>query len=247
MALDFNRFIQGFTGSVVGSIEKREEADREKKKAELLESLRRDTYKWQKEIDAMYAKRDADKDMTQFDYDKGVKILKNKDGDVLREVPLTKSEMTAYSMDRRGAEAKLKSAETDANFAERKALSELARDQAAIDASRASASNSRASAGLTAKQMRALDASSSGTSSLNERANELASRQKVVVEDLVKSGVPAELVQQTAIRSIKESAARNGTISPEDIFLRAANVLRQQQRKNPDNPATAKPLSGGGF
>lgn len=245
MALDFNRFVQGFTGSVVGSIEKREEAEREKKKAELLESLRRDTYKWQKEIDAMYAKRDADKDMTQFDYDKGIKILKNKDGETLREVPLTQSELSTYQLERRGREAKTSAAETDAKYAERKALSDLAKDQASIDASRASASNSRASANLTARQMKALESSATGGSSLNERANELASRQKVVVEDLVKSGVPAELVQQTAIRSIKESAARNGSVSPEDIFLRAANVLRQQAIANPSNPSIAKPVAGG--
>lgn len=52
MSLAGYAFVQGFTGDVRNSIEKREEADRDRKKTIFLEELRRDTYKWQAEYDA---------------------------------------------------------------------------------------------------------------------------------------------------------------------------------------------------
>lgn len=250
MALSGYRFIQGFTGDLRNSIEKRDEAERDRKKAEFLESLRRDTYKWQKEIDSLYARRDVDKNQTQFDYTKGVKVLRNSEGDVLREIPLTQSEISSYQMERRGLEAKTKAAETDASFAERKALSDLARDAAAIRASDASAANAGTSAAYTRAQMKALEGQGKGGSSIDDRANELAERQKVIVEDLVKSGVPAELVQKLAVESVVQSAARGGRVSPETIFISGAGGLRQRARGTGNagvQPIWAKPLKDEGF
>lgn len=235
------RFIQGFTGDVRNSIEKRDEAERERKKMTMLEELRRNTFKWEQDYKAILDKRKSDKDLTQVDYEKGIKVLKNSEGETIREVPLSKSEMDEYRIQRRGLEAQTSERETKAKFAEREALSNLAKDAASIRAADASAASSRASAGLTARQARALDQSDKGSNSLEDRANELAFRQKAVVEDLIASNVPAELVMQTAIRSVKESAAREGTISPETIFLRAANVLRQQAISQSSNTAIAKP------
>lgn len=234
MALSGYRFVQGFTGDVRNSIEKREEAERERKKSVFLEELRRDTYKWQAEYDAARAKSQSDKNMTQYDYDRGVKILKNSDGDTLREIPLTKYEIETADTERRSGRAKLALDETKAAYAGREAEMGLARDRAAIEASRASAESSRASAQATRRGLSSVGGDddvfgNSGAAKVERRVQELLYRNQDIAAGLKAAGVPEENIQQLAaeaiIRAPNEDPAR-----ALEIFRSAAGNLRARAK-----------------
>lgn len=231
MSLAGYAFVQGFTGDVRNSIEKREEAERDRKKSQFLEQLRRDTYKWQAEYDAARAKSQSDKNMTQFDYDKGVKILKNSDGDTLREVPLTKSEIDAYQLDRRGAQAKLTVDETKAKYADRLGQLDIAQAEAQIDSSRASAANSRASAAATRRALSSAGGEddvfgNSGAAKAERRVQEILYRNKDIAEGLKAAGIPEENIQQLAAEALIQASQTGDPAAALRIFREGAGRLR---------------------
>lgn len=228
MSLAGYAFVQGFTGDVRNSIEKREEAERDRKKSQFLEQLRRDTYKWQAEYDAARAKSQSDKNMTQFDYDKGVKILKNSDGDTIREVPLTKSEIDAYRLDRRGTEAKLTVDETKAKYADRLGQLDIAQAEAQIESSRASAANSRASAAATRHALSSADGvfGTSGAAKAERRVQEILSRNEDIAEGLKAAGIPEENIQQLAAEALIQASQTGDPAAALRIFREGAGRLR---------------------
>jgi hypothetical protein len=85
------------------------------------------------------------------------------------------------------------------------------------------------------------------------RANEIAYRQKSTVEDLINGGVPAEVVQQLAMESVKQAAARGLDPSKaEQFFIVGAANLRGKYstgvRKDKNtNTTKAKARSLDGF
>lgn len=230
MGIGTYAFVKGFTGDVRDSIDKREESERDRKKSVFLEGLRRDTYKWQKDLDETYALSNPDKNMEEIDYVKGVKILKNKKGDVLRETPLSQSDRDTYDLETRGKRANLTSLETKAKYAEEEARTGLDRDRAAIAASHASAENSRSSSGLNRAQAKALDKTPGG-GTLDERALELLYTNKAVQDDLIRSGVPAEAVTDLAVLTLANLAARGEPAGKaQQTFLEGAALLRAKAK-----------------
>lgn len=231
MGIGTYAFVKGFTGDVRDSIDKREESERDRKKSIFLEGLRRDTYKWQKDLDETYALSNPDKNMEEIDYVKGVKVLKNKKGDVLRETPLTQSDREAYDIDVRGKRAGLTSLETKAKYADEEARLGMDRDRAAIAASHASTDNARSGASLNRAQAKALDKTAGGGGSIDDRALELLYVNKAVQDDLIRSGVPAEAVTDLAVQTIANVAARKQPASAaQQTFLQAAALLRAKAK-----------------
>lgn len=253
MSLAGYAFVQGFTGDVRNSIEKREEADRDRKKTIFLEELRRDTYKWQAEYDAARAKSKSDKDMTQFDYDRGVKILKNADGDTLREVPLTKSEREEYDLGIRKSRAGVATEETKARYADQEARLGLERDRAAIDASRASADSSRASARATRRGLSSIGADDdlmggSGAAKYERRIQEMMYKNQGIVSDLEEAGVPRETIEEFAANALDAAAERGDPAEAYTLFRQGAPRLRARARgaKWNTRPAGGLESAGGG-
>jgi len=235
-------FVKGFTGDLRDSIDKREESERDKQKSVFLENLRRETYTWQKDIDELYSAKNPDKDMEQIDYARGVKLLKNKQGDTIREIPLTASEREEYDLTTRGKRAQTSSLESTARYADRNAESGLARDRAAIGASNASADSSRASAAMSRK---ALDGSAGSGGTLDERAKELLYQNKAVEDDLIRAGIPAEDVSNLAVQVLAELTARGEPSSKaQQTFLMAARALRNRGKGAAWNSKPVDPSVG---
>lgn len=227
MGLGTYSFVSGFTKSVKDGIDKREENENERKKSIFLEELRRDTYKWQKDLDESYSARLPDKDQTQIDYKAGEKILRNSGGKEIGRIKLTASDMEAYDMDRRASLADLTKKEVGARYAEQEAQSGLARDRAAINASNASAASSRASAAATRRGL-ALDGSGSTSNGASDVAREMKYQYKDTVANAMSAKVPGEEIDRAAL-AVVQQAKREGwsRVKAEEIFLDSLRRLRR--------------------
>lgn len=85
-------FLSGASKTALSSIEAREENDRKKKLAEDLEKLRREGEKIARDDAKAEKAKEVDDKLSTADYEKGVVTLRNSQGTVIGERPLTSAE-----------------------------------------------------------------------------------------------------------------------------------------------------------
>lgn len=86
-------FLGGAADTQLKTMEAREQTDRELKKAEFLEKLRRETSDYEFARNKAYEEKLTDPQQSYADYDKGVFVLVNKQGTKIGERPLTSTEV----------------------------------------------------------------------------------------------------------------------------------------------------------
>lgn len=211
------RFVGGFALTTLDQIQKREAYQRELEKAEMLERLRAETAKDLADYQELLDAKKPSKEQSTSDFETGKKTLRNQYGEKIGEIDLPASDKFAYEQEKRKASL------DEENI--RSQIADRARDSANAERQ-------------TSAYIKSLDqqtgvggtkpTGSNGKLSITDRANEIKYRQQDVVKDLIASGVPADAVQQTILRSLKNAAARGLPPSAaEEFFINAAEQLRQ--------------------
>lgn len=219
-SLGFLGALAGASGQALDAIKTRQDQEREDRKMRMLEELRRDTAVYLADYKEQLDKKHVDKDLSSFDPTTGEFVSRNQEGTELgrRADPGMKAQY---------------------DFEQQKNQKSLLALDANIRQSDAAADSSRASASLARKSLAAQDEDTSPT--IMSRANEITYRQKNVVEDLINGGVPAEVVQQLAMESVKQAAARGLAPSKaEQFFVTGAANIRSKYAGSPKNTNTVK-------
>lgn len=208
--------LAGSSGQALDAIKTRQEREREERKMRMLEELRRDTAVYLADYEDKLKSDDVDDKLSGFDPTTGEFVSRNREGKELgrRKDPGIAEE---YEFNKNKNATYLKSLEAN------------------IRQSDASAEASRASAAVSRKSLSKLD-EADVSPTLMDRANEIAFRQKTLVEDLIEGGVPAEAVQLTIMRSLQNAMARNQPASAaETYFVQATDNLRKLYRHSSSN------------
>jgi len=228
-------FISGASKQGIAQLDRREEADRDMKKTVFAEQLRRDTAKYMMDLENIQKAGQSDKDNTQIDYERGVKILKNNKGETIREVPLTAAEKEDRTMAKRALDADTSVKEQTAKYKGLESMANIEQSRASAAASYASAENSRASASAT----RSLDGA--GKDSITTAADvgkEMRYRYKSTADDLLKQGVPSVAIDAAGIRAAEIAKERKlSKTQTEAVYLQALESLR---RGTPDSVEALK-------
>ena len=207
--------LSGASGQALDAIKRRQDQAAEERKARLLEELRRDTAVYLADYKEKLEADDVDSNLSSFDPTTGEFVSRNKEG---------------AEIGRRKDAGMLEEYE----FGKKKNQLSLDALSANIEQSRASADASRASASVSRKSLSALEAGENPTTT--SRAQEILYRNKKIVDDLVDSGVPAEAITLTAMRSLQNAAARNQSpAEAEKYFISAADILRDQYSDSEKN------------
>lgn len=220
-------FISGAASTGLDMIQKRQEAETETKKSIFAEQLRRETQKYLMDYELEVGKTQVDKNMTDIDYSKGVKTLRNSRGESLGEVPLSQSDIEDHSLESRSKTADTSYKEGQAKYVGAKAEADIAQSRASADAARASAANSYASASETKRAgSRALDGSGGGDG-ISDVGKEMRYRYKDTADSLVKGGVPSEAIDAAAMRLASEAKKQGWTKSyTERTYLDVLSKMR---------------------
>lgn len=200
--------LAGSSGQALDAIKARQEREREERKMRMLEELRRDTAVYLADYEDKLKSDDVDEKLSSFDPTTGEFIYRNREGKELsrRKDPGMAEE---YEFNKTKNETYLRSLEAN------------------IRQSDASAEASRASAAVSRRSLSKLD-EADVPPTLVDRANEIAYRQKTVVDDLTSQGVPADVIQQTILRVLADAAAKGKSPAQaeQDFVVHAAPRLR---------------------
>jgi hypothetical protein len=225
-SLGFLGALSGASGQALDAIKSRQDEEREQRKMRLLEELRRDTAVYLADYQDQLDQKNVDKDLSSFDPTTGEFINRNKRGEEL-----------SRRADPGAAE--------DYQFKKNQQDLSLDAIRANIAQSNASAGASNAQAALARKSASALDQANPAPT-LMSRANEIAFRQKSIVNDLISIGVPADAVQTLALESVRQAAARGLTpAQAEEFFVKGAETLRNKAKGasyNTNKEKRASPL-----
>lgn len=92
MSRVFAGFVKGFSDTALDSLQLREQEEAEKRKAKMLDQLRRDTAKYELELRESFEARRVDNNLTETDYDSGQRILRNSSGAEIGRTTIPKHE-----------------------------------------------------------------------------------------------------------------------------------------------------------
>lgn len=198
-------FVKGITGRGLENIDLRRKEEAEFRKAQMLAELQRDTAQANFLFEQDYKRKQPDKDMSDIDFEAGERIVRDADGNEIRRMALSASDMESYKRSRQKEDLSLEA--TRAN----------------IDQSKASAEASRASAARS-RRLDSSDTNSGAEVSDFDRANELLYRYKKEVEEAAKSGN----ISESAIRSGAVALVENSRTGDEaqSKFLEFLNNYR---------------------
>lgn len=228
-------FVKGFSGRALDQIDQRKKEEQEIKKAEMLERLRRETMEYSVELAERMEKDDVDDKLSSTDFTTGKKVLRNKEGDIIREIDIPKSDMEAYSLERTAADLGLEDARLGLDV-----------KRANIDQSRAAAENSRAYA-ARARRLDSSDGGSRDSKSSNPDeytvANELIGKFKTQVAG-ISDHVPASVISDAAVAATRSALKAPGTPeqriqAAQDQFLK---YLRRMEKDIEDDEYNHTPL-----
>jgi len=221
-------FLKGMTDYGVRQMDRAAEDKRQMQKALLLEQLRKDTEKEMALFREELNKKKVDKSMSTDDYTSGKRTLRNEYGDELGSVDLPSSAVESYkaeqedrSLDRTYKTKQIENFDAD----NRRADEQLAISRGHLGVARENAAKNSTGGldGTGAKEKP--DSITIG--------QEIVYKNSKVADDLVRAGVPAEVVMQTAAHAAAQAKARGGGMSEaQNIFLRAASILRSKAKAN---------------
>ena len=112
MSRVFAGFVKGFSDTALDSLQLREQEEAEKRKAKMLEQLRRDTVKYELELRDGFDRRKPSKELSENDYTAGVRINRNEYGEEIGRIPLSASAMQDRGLALRGAELDIANVES---------------------------------------------------------------------------------------------------------------------------------------
>lgn len=110
-------FLKGFADTAKSGIEARQAEEAERRKLELLEQLRRDTIKYQFELGEESDKKKVSDKLSSVDMTTRERIFRNANGEEIRRVPLTETELKSMELDMRKGELDI--ANTESMIADR--------------------------------------------------------------------------------------------------------------------------------
>lgn len=213
-------------------IEAREKAERDRENSVFLEQLRRETDKYMLDLKMEAESTLPDKDQSQIDYERGVRVNRNMRGEVVGEVPLTESEKSDYSLDRRGAEADISYKESRAKYAPLEAM-------ANIDQSRASAERSRRpdSVSGSGKSLDATDSLEAGV------MKALQAKYGYAIKKVVDDKAATDVEVQNVLADIAANA-KNGAEAEADMqaWLAARGQANSSVTTTIDNKKVKQPI-----
>lgn len=207
-------FLKGASGVALDSIQQREEEERDARKAEMLEQLRRETAKYLADYEDLLNSKRVDDRLTEEDLVSGRKTFRNSKGEIIGEGIVSQSDREKFSLDREATRAN-------------------------IDQSRAAAQYSRSMANRLDRE--AEEEEEPDESSIDARAQELLYQNKSTVEDLEKYVAP-EVINKMAIEVVAQAAARRArgsNVSLQDIWNGAVSRIRQNRKRALDAGSTA--------
>lgn len=227
-------FVSGASKYGLDQLSRQQEEEREIRKLKLLEQLRKDTAKEMAEFQDQLNRKKPDKDMSTDDLTTGKRTLRNEYGEEVGSLDLPASVLEQYkakaeeaALDRQYKTKQIENFDADNRRADEQL--EIARGNLGISQARLALD----------KQIRAAEAKGN-----QDKADSISVGQEIiyrnakVADDLIRAGVPAEVVQKTAAMSAAQAKARGGGMSDAQlIFLDAASRLR----------ASADPASTGDF
>lgn len=222
-------FVKGATGYALDNMNKKQEEERQIRKAQLLEQLRRDTEKEMAEFRDQLDRKKVDPRLSSVDYSTGKKILRNDKGQDVGTLDLTQSEKDEYAreqennaLDTQYKKAQIGNFDADNRRAdEQLAISRghlsLARDQA-------SKAGAAGAGGSTGERTGSYDVGS-----------EIIYKNSKVADDLIKDGIPANAVAELAARAAANAKARGqGFNEAQQYFIQGAEILRQKLKVKND-------------
>src|SRR4249919_593504 len=224
-----SNILAGFVGGAakygLDQINHAQQEEREMRKLKFLEDLRKDTEKEMAEFRDHLERGRIDKSMSTDNYTTGKRTLRNQYGEDVGSIDLPGSAMQDYkdeqaksALDRQYKEGQI------ANFGADNARADeaLSIQRANLGLSKQRLSLDEQTAAAAAKGGVAGDKSDSMSV-----GQEIVYRNSKVADDLIKAGVPAEVVQKTAALSAARAKARGGGFADAQlIFLDAASRLR---------------------
>lgn len=217
------RFVGGFALGMLDGIQKREATEREIQKEKILMQLRADQEKELFTYKDLLERRKPDAKFSDSDYTTGKTTLRNSYGEEVGTIDVPASEKAKYDFEQKKQSLDLENISSQ--------IASRARDDARQERSTNAYIGSLDRAGAATSAGSTLSGPG-GTATTSDRANEIAFRQKTLVDDLVRSGVPADAVQLTIIKSLKQAAARGKPPSAaEEYFISAADILRKAYQK----------------
>lgn len=228
-------FLKGASTTALDSIQQREKDEREEKKLQLLEQMRRETAKYVADYEDLLANQRVDDDLTDEDFTTGKRTLRNRRGEVLGTTDISASDRQKYQMGL--DQASLTQEATRAN----------------IDQSRASAASSRAYAS-------SLDSKNDKDDEISDAdvANELMYRYSDDINEIQRSlaegdkelgleGPEANSLSRTQIRRVALEMSRNARTGEQaqEMFLNWLENARTGKIQNKRRQRIATGSLGG--
>lgn len=221
MSRGLKKFIGGFALTTLDQIQKREADQRDIEKAKMLQQLRLEQEKEMFEYQDLLNRSKPDKAMSTDDFGTGKRNLRNEYGQDIGTMDLPSSAIDEYKSKKQKDDLDIQNVKSQ--------IESRTRDDVRQERS------TNAYIGSLDRQA-ATGSGTAGAITHTDRANEIKFRQKDIVDSLRDSGVPAEVIQQALIDSVKGAhAAGLPPAKAEEIFVNSAGKIRQIWMKSKGN------------
>lgn len=213
-------FLKGAATNQLDRLEKRDEAERQARKEELLAKVRLETQKDLADYEDLIASKKVSKDLSSADYDSGTYRMRNAKGEDIGERQLTQSERDAYAADQEKEKLGLENIRSQ--IADRESDQAYKRESLAVQ---------REGQNLQRQRM-ALDKTLASGTGPNESGSysvgaEIMRAQEKTVADVIADGVPGEEVARLAAAAAANAKARGqGYNEANQYFLEGLRLLR---------------------
>lgn len=213
--------LQKFADKKVEYLDKREEDERDERKAKFLESLRRDTAKELADYQETLAAKRPDEKMSTMDYETGTLTQRDRAGNVISERKLTAAEIEEYQAGKKKNDLAIRTGEAQI----RNLDDDNARGWASLELDKQRAADSSK---LTKAQIKALDAEAAASSvGSMDIGRELVNDYQDVVAEAVEAGVPRSEITKLAANAAAQAKARKaGYNLAQQTFVDGLRILK---------------------
>ena len=216
-------FLKGAATTSLDRLEKRDEAEREMRKQELLAKVRLETARDLADYEDLLASRKVDKNLSSADYDSGEFVNRNMKGEEIGRRTLTQDEITARATEQ--AKDTLALENVRSQIEDRKSDQAYKRDSLAVQ--REGHDLQRQRIGLDKRALDAADAGGRNESGSYNVGSEIMRANEKTVADAISDGIPGEEIAKLAASAAANAKARQqGYNEATQYFIEGIRLLR---------------------